>query len=273
MLQHRRMIGLQGVIGIALICVACGEDGAEQTSATTGSGAASSVGTNTGGSAGPTGGASGVGAGGEGAGGVGGAGVGGAGGSGGSVAYACTQVIGYSQVNQWYSNGNFETFVDDDAWQLLWNSGAGVDDWKDPGYMGWNQPIRSACAQSSDAPDRLLFSISGPHGDDETAWANDITAAIATIGQLVPSAQVIVLQPVVGGPNHMTCVSGGQDVRASWQHMHIDNAIATVLGGNVIAGMSPEVSNCNEYTDSLGHLTAAGETNVGMAIGMFYAGF
>ena len=72
--------------------------------------------------------------------------------------------------------------------------------WKNPGYMGWSRPIES---------DRVLYSLSGPHGTDEALWASDIVEAITTIEQMHPSAQVIVLQPVVGGPNHMNCQFGG----------------------------------------------------------------
>lgn len=189
------------------------------------------------------------------------------------AAFRCTQVIGYSQVNQWYVAGAFESYVEDDRWQLLYNGGAGVDMWQDPSYVGWSRALISPCSARSDRPDRVLLSVSGPYGDDEVAWAAAIRATIATIRSKIPSASRIVLQPVVGGPNHQTCLLNGNEVRASWQHAHIDNAIAEVVGdaSNIVAGMSPEVGDCAEYADAKGHFTSQGSEAAGKAIGEHYA--
>jgi hypothetical protein len=184
----------------------------------------------------------------------------------------CTHVIGYSQVRQWYEAG-FEDVVEDDRWQLRWNGGAGVNMWRNPDFEGWNNPIASPCSTQSDAPDRVLLSISGPYGDDESAWAEAIADTIANIRDKHPTATTILLQPVVGGPNHMDCFFGGQLVRASWQHAHIDNAIASLVGGDVIAGASPEVGDCSHYVDELGHLTEAGKEAAAQSIGQFYLSF
>ena len=40
--------------------------------------------------------------------------------------------------------------------------------------------------------------------------------------------------PVVGGSDHQDCVLDGQLVRASWQHKHIDAAIASVIGADLV---------------------------------------
>ena len=184
----------------------------------------------------------------------------------------CTQVIGYSQVNEWYNaDGNFEATVDDGAYQLLWNGGAGVDQWQMDDYQGWDNELVSPCTTNADAPERVLLSVSGPFGDDEAAWAEAIEATLTQIRLRIPSVERIVLQPVVGGPDHATCQVGGQDVRASWQHAHIDNAIADVVGGSIVAGLSPEVETCEDYEDALGHLTDAGAATAGATIGDFYA--
>jgi hypothetical protein len=62
-------------------------------------------------------------------------------------------------------------------------------------------------------------------------------------------------------------------VRASWQHAHIDNAIAMVVGGDVIAGASPEVGACSEYSDGLGHLTGPGAAAAAQLLGQHYLTF
>ncbi|MEM7143605.1 MAG: hypothetical protein AAF591_00630 [Verrucomicrobiota bacterium] len=198
--------------------------------------------------------------------------------------FDCTQVIGFSQVGGanggWFVTGNtFESIVDDDKWQLLWNSGAGVDRWQDPDYTGWNNALVSPCPTGSDSPDRVLLVISGPYGSDETAWANAINATIETIKSKLPTATRIILQPVVGGPDHATCIftPTGAQIRASWQHAHIDNAIDDVIAQRfgttpeVVPGFSPEVRTCADYTDATGHLTLEAAAAIGATIGEYYA--
>ncbi len=190
-----------------------------------------------------------------------------------SRSFACTLVIGYSQVAEWYqAGGAFESTVEDDRWELLWNGGAGVDRWRDSDYEGWSEPLHSPCSSGSNAPDRVLLSISGPYGADETKWADAIAATVAAIRRRYPSVERIVLQPVVGGPGHRDCVVDGDRVRASWQHAHIDHAIAAVVNRvDVVAGMSPEVRSCADYRDALGHLTPDGAAAAGSSIGAHYA--
>ncbi|MCI0541058.1 MAG: hypothetical protein L0Z50_38135 [Verrucomicrobiales bacterium] len=195
--------------------------------------------------------------------------------------FTCTQVIGYSQVgaqNGWFvRDGVFESTVGSDRWQLLWNGGAGVDLWQDPNYAGWNNALISPCVTNSAAPDRVLLSISGPYGSDEGAWAAAIHATIETIKLKLPTVRRVVLQAVVGGLAHETCFIGGTQVRASWQHKHIDNAIAAVVDARfsttpeVVPGFSPEVRACADYADTLGHLTSSGAVAAAQAIGDYYA--
>jgi len=183
----------------------------------------------------------------------------------------CTQVIGFSQTSEWYETaGIFEFGVDDAHWQLLWNTGGGVDRWQDPNYVGWSNALISPCAQGSAAPDRVLLTISGPFEADERAWADAIQATLDQIAIKLPSAQEILLQPVVGGPQEQDCFFQGNLVRASWQHHHIDNAIATLVGGNIVAGASPEVQSCGEYEDALGHLTHDGAVAAGANLAAYY---
>src|SRR3990172_1960688 len=133
--------------------------------------------------------------------------------------YSCTQVIGYDQVGEasggWYVTGGvFEAVVEDSLWQLLWNGGGGVDRWQFPGYTGWNNGIISSCGNNSQMPDRVILSISGPYGSDESTWVLAVKNTISTISQKIPSAKVIILQSVVGGPGHQT-VDGAKSVGGS----------------------------------------------------------
>jgi len=187
--------------------------------------------------------------------------------------FACTHVIGFSQTRGWFSDTDtFENIVIDGNWQLIWQGGAGVDQWRNPNYGGWNQNIISSCTQNSNAPDRILLTISGPYGADEGAWAEAIQETIDNIRIKYPSVQEILLQPVVGGANHEDCfLNGTALIRASWQHKHIDNAIATLVGGDVLQGFSPEVNDCSDYVDQAGHLTTIGYENAATNIGSYYS--
>ncbi|MGQ0669846.1 MAG: hypothetical protein ACT4PO_09280, partial [Actinomycetota bacterium] len=86
----------------------------------------------------------------------------------------------------------------------------------------------------------------------------------------VPGLEQIVLQPVVGGPGGAECEVGGETVRASFNHPFIDEAIARVVGGDVVAGASPEVRTCSDYRDSTGHLENDARGPIGLSIGNFY---
>ena len=195
--------------------------------------------------------------------------------------YNCTMVIGYSQVGApyggWYVSGSgaisdFEQAVGDSNWQLLWNSGGGIDQWKNPNYSGWSNSIQSTCSISSGAPERIVLSISGSYGANITSWVNDINSTIITIRLKYPSVQQIVLQPVVGGPAHQTCYVSGDSIRASWQHKYIDSAIAIVVGMDslVSSECSPEVNYCNDYRDMVGHLDTSAAHIIGAEIGQCY---
>ena len=182
--------------------------------------------------------------------------------------FTCTLVIGFSQTAQWYEAGGvFESVVGDDRWQLKWAGGAGVDRWSDADDVVWDAEVLSPCVAGSAAPDRIVFSVSGPFGEDEDAWVAAIKGSLDLIRDRYPSVRRIGLVPVVGGPSHRDCTFDGRRVRASWQHAHIDNAIEKVIDeddtGVLFAGPSPDVRTCDDYGDALGHLTEDGAAAVG----------
>lgn len=193
-------------------------------------------------------------------------------GGGGGEKFTCTQAIGFSQTRQWYLDApDFETTVGSNEWQLLWHGGAAVQRWADPDYVGWSEPLESPCQEGSTAPDRVVLTISGDFQSDPAVWASDIEAAVNTIRGKYPDLDQIVLQPVVGGPDHEACEADGGTVRASFNHPFIDQGIALVVGGDIVAGASPEVRSCNDYADAKGHLVVSARGPIGESIGQFYA--
>lgn len=174
---------------------------------------------------------------------------------------SCTRVIGFSQTKQWFPV--FEEIAGSSRWELLWNPGGAVERWAEASYPGWDEPVVSPCGE----PDRVLLTISGrPRRVD--AWERAIREAVDTIRRRVPSAAELVLQPVVGGPANATCAVEGRPVRASVNHPDIDEAIDGLGIGTV--GASPEVRDCSEYADGLGHLTEDGSRAVATGLAAHY---
>lgn len=187
------------------------------------------------------------------------------------TAFECTQVVGFSQTNEWYAGG-FEGVVDDSRWQLLWRSGANIDSWIDPVFEGWSQPIVSPCTRGATTPDRVVLTSSGVFQSEPAWWAAQIQAVVATMRAKDPRMRQILLQPVVGGPGHAECRFEADVVRASFNHPAINRAIAMVAAA-VGADASPEVRSCAEYRDGLGHLAREAHRPMGESIGGFYAAF
>ncbi|HVR79544.1 MAG TPA: S-layer homology domain-containing protein [Acidimicrobiia bacterium] len=187
----------------------------------------------------------------------------------------CVQIVGFSQTNQWFSAGDdiFEDLVGNGGWQALIQGGGAIDRWIDPGFDGWSNPIKSQCTSRANNPDVVLFTVSGANRS-VTAWVEAVEAVIDTIEIKVPSAENIILQPIVGGPNGSLCpAGGGEDVRASENHPEIDTAIEQVAAGrsDVHQSASPVVGTCSHYIDEIGHLTDDGASFVAESLGEIYA--
>ena len=173
--------------------------------------------------------------------------------SAGSSSFVCTQVIGFSQTAEWYPA--FESIVDDKRWQLQWEPKGRILRWVDPNYVGWDATIVSPCVQRSGNPDRVVLTISKlTPVANINSWAMEVRATISTIRRKYPHLEQIVLQPVVGGQNHQVCHRNGKQVNASFNAPQIDQAILLVVGGDIVAGASPEVSHCSDYRDRTGHI-------------------
>ena len=187
----------------------------------------------------------------------------------------CVQIVGFSQTNQWFSAGDdvFEGQVGDGGWQALIQGGGAIDRWIDPQFDGWSNPIASRCQSRANNPDVVLFTVTGGNRS-VSAWVEAIEAIIETININVPSAEDIILQPIVGGPGESLCpAGGGESVRASENHRDIDAAIAQVVAArsNVHQIASPVVGTCSHYVDEVGHLTEQGATFVARSLGDSYA--
>jgi hypothetical protein len=97
-------------------------------------------------------------------------------------AFTCTEVIGFSQSEQWYDGGFIASVANPGNWQLRWYSGGSVDLWADPNFAGWNSSaLVSQCSQGSSTPDRVVMNVSGDYHNDPNWWAQQTQQVIQNI--------------------------------------------------------------------------------------------
>jgi len=191
--------------------------------------------------------------------------------------FRCTEVVGFSQTNQWYTGGAtrayspFEELVDDGAYQLRWVEGAEARIIAREDWPGWDQQPESPCVSPS--PDRAILTITGARGTDVEAWESDIRLVLDRARIELPTVSWFVLQPVVGGPEGAECFADGVRVRADLQHPYIWEAILQVAGEftDVQVGMAPRVDFCSDFKDARGHLADEAIPRIGEKIGDYYS--
>jgi Concanavalin A-like lectin/glucanases superfamily len=169
-----------------------------------------------------------------------------------------------------------------DRVQTRTSDGGAAINWSDPAYAGWTQSPGSPCASSSGTPDRLILDVThnqylttSRYPDPVGFMDGVIRNYVMTARSRHPSAVSIVLQPVIGGPNHQTCTSSDSSAemglnRASFNHPVIHQAILQVVGGDVTMGYDSAVRTCNDYFDWVGHIHPDAYSPIGSAIGIYY---
>src|SRR4051812_45790239 len=67
----------------------------------------------------------------------------------------CTNIIGFSQTNQWYFAGFQNSVGNPGRWELRWVGGGSIGNWADPNYEGWTDDTHQStgCDQGQSAPD------------------------------------------------------------------------------------------------------------------------
>lgn len=196
--------------------------------------------------------------------------------SGSGLAARCTLVVGFSVTENWFEEGAFESIptIQDSQWELLAEGGADVSVWSDPTMRAYTRPPVSACGQP---PDRVVFQVAA------LGWRSrpveDVVAAlqavIANIRATWPSAEVIELIPIVGGPDAQPCVvpsqAGTRTVDASGMNPEMTSVIAQVANGqDVVAGPDLLLADCMQYLDGMGHLTQGGSQYIASVVAAHY---
>src|SRR5258706_4896742 len=116
---------------------------------------------------------------------------------------------------EWWDAG-FETKVNNTKWQLKWHHHGHVTEWRKPDSPFWlnegdpmddlkGAPIQSACAASSDKPDRVVFLMIDWELLTEKDWIDGMNEVIANVKVKIPSAKRVDLMTLVRCPNDMMC--------------------------------------------------------------------
>ena len=169
-------------------------------------------------------------------------------------AATCTRVLGFLQTNQWFTGG-FEGYLPSADWEMLYENGATIEDYADPGATVWSATVRSpACAG---APDRVVLNITGDYNSIASDWVTKISAAIPVIQAKYPSATTIVLQPPVGGPGYAVCPDGASTNKSTYNAPPIAQAIDTLVAPGIESGARPEVHDCADFATINGALLDA----------------
>ena len=201
----------------------------------------------------------------------------------------CTEVIGFSQTNQWFYSPQFLGRIDEPKWQLRWQSGGDLLQWGSGiQYTGWTDSPIHPCASGSSAPDRVIYNITlaryalpasstvAMGGNDVGYIAAYIEYVISNIRTKYPNNPAIYLQPVVAGPALTPCETVDPNSehgtnRATWNAPYFDAAMSYVIARHpeIQIAATPEVESCFWYSDWAGHIEGAKDL-VGANIGNTY---
>jgi hypothetical protein len=192
--------------------------------------------------------------------------------------FTCTEIIGFSETEQWYDGGFIAAVPNPGNWQLRWYSGGSIDQWAIGGsFAGWStSSLVSHCASGSSAPDRVILNVSGDYNTDASWWARQTQTVINYVRSAYsPNVKQIVVQPVVGGPASSLCGTASSPptswVRASYNFPSIKVGLQQVLSSSVLLGADPQVRSCADYLDNIGHLATAAQQPIGAAIAGYYS--
>jgi hypothetical protein len=188
----------------------------------------------------------------------------------------CTLVLGFSVTANWYRDGAFEQQpgIQDDAWEVIALGGHDVWVWADPTNPAFAKPPESPCPGE---PNRIVYQVAakGWRNFAEGEIAAALEHSIDNIREHWPTAEVVELIPVVGGPGGQPCPTSstrGGAVDASEMNPLMNELIAHVADGrNVVAGPDLDLADCSQYGDGRGHLTEDGSRYIASVLARYFA--
>lgn len=173
--------------------------------------------------------------------------------------FVCTEVIGLTITAEWYG-ADFERIVPDARFQARTRPHTFVDQWADPAHAAWSEPVTSACAEHSTAPDRVVLFAANWSLKTQEDWTKVLEAFVTTATGRYPQLRELDLFTVLRGPQNQSC----GDPKSVVDPM-IDDAIAAVARAHpslVHAAPKLEAPDCSVFEKGGPHFTADGRKRV-----------
>jgi hypothetical protein len=129
-----------------------------------------------------------------------------------AAGFTCNQLVGPSPMYQWFNGGFLKhPGIDPTRWQLISVAHHYTDAWAKPGDSAWNTGLDGghACAQSSKAPDRVIFQATQWSHTTVDQWITDLTGIVNNIKTKWPSVKRIELMVSTSAPGNMPCPAAG----------------------------------------------------------------
>jgi hypothetical protein len=208
-----------------------------------------------------------------------GAAAGSGGGGTAGTAFNCNLVFGVSPTGQWFDSG-FLNLVDGTRWESIWVAHHYTNFWADPQDSAWAMAFdpypgpAHACAQSSTAPDRILFVAVNWQYTTAAQWEADLTKIVQNLQSKYPSVRRIELMTLTRAPGNKLCSASGstETIIPAWTDIAIA-AMVTQYPGLVVQAPQFEVPACSDFLNNgaMPQYTTAGAVDVARAMGAYYA--
>jgi hypothetical protein len=205
--------------------------------------------------------------------------------------FACSELIGLLTTGEWWDGGFVNALGDlKGKWQGRFSHYGYTYEYAKPESYAWspadiggvnNVRVTMPCAQSSAAPDRVVYQAWSWELTSEKAWVDSLEATLATIRAKLPSARRIDIMTIVRCPGNGWCHSDrpplgpNTDHDATRQDCHVpefvDAAFAKVAArhpGLVFVAPKFEAPSCSAKIDGI-HLHEQNRP-VGEAIAEYY---
>lgn len=163
------------------------------------------------------------------------------------------EILGQSQTQSWFN------LLELPVYQGRFVLGTGFYQWAEPDNEIWDdRPLTVGDATPPYFPDQIEIVIATIGSPPATGgYAASMQSLISQIKQFYPNVQRILLMPLVSGPAGRLCMVDGQVVASTLNRAAIERSVNEIAArdATVEKGAILEVRNCNEFSDSMGHVS------------------
>ncbi|HVY31478.1 MAG TPA: hypothetical protein VHB79_33220 [Polyangiaceae bacterium] len=184
--------------------------------------------------------------------------------------FVCSWVLGITTTGEWYKAG-FEKVVDDARWQVTPIEMGHLEKWADPNHEIWQSPITSACAQSSEQPDRIVFNATKYEWTTVEEFLPAYIAVVNNIKAKYPSVKRIDLITYGRAPGNVECVGANRSSYSYIKQAQDDAAamLPAMFPGFVFVAPKWEHKSCSDF-GLCPHVSAEANAVLAKTIGEYF---